>query len=66
MVNRAGKGVGIESGICEGEVRNKMDYEDTSRVLNQMWDQEPHNFIKWIKENQPKILNYLSFNWIDD
>lgn len=38
-----------------------MDYEDTERILNQMWEQGKEQFIEWIKKNQPKILEYLAF-----
>lgn len=36
-----------------------MDYEDTSRILKQMWEQDPKLFILWVKNNQPMILEYL-------
>jgi hypothetical protein len=40
---------------------NEMDYEDTERILNQMWEQGKEHFIEWIKKNQSKILEYLAF-----
>lgn len=36
-----------------------MDYEDTKRILDQMWEQGKEQFILWIKNNQPMILEYL-------
>lgn len=36
-----------------------MDYEDTSRILKQMWEQDPKLFILWVKNNQPMIFEYL-------
>lgn len=36
-----------------------MDYEDVSRILNQLWWDEPESFILWFKENQSILLDYL-------
>ena len=36
-----------------------MDSEDTSRILNQMWEADPEKFMDWIIKNQPKLLEHL-------
>jgi hypothetical protein len=46
-------------GKTKVETKRIMDYEDTSRVLSQIWEADPKQFLLWIKNNQPMILEFL-------